>query len=258
MNRPADVQDCGLHRAHKRVGRLTRRWTVGLAGVAALAGCSSPGALHAPTSASLPGAEQLQLIPAGDLSVVTRRRPPGGGSEVLCVSPSPDWATAFTSGRSASGSGGVTGGPTASVGLNLSDAQTVAQMAGRTAGVVALRDGLYQACQAYANGQIGRAAYALILSQYGNVLSQIVGTTTGAGAAPQQTQAQALLVACLNAYDPTLPAPPRPDVVLTPEVCRGVVQAVSLKIGDLLTDRGPTPPPAAPAAPAAGAKPAAH
>jgi hypothetical protein len=60
-------------------------------------------------------------------------------------------------------------------------------MLGRTAGVVALRDGLYKACEAYANGVIGKDAYALVLSQYGNLLVALAGGTSGgsnAGGAP--------------------------------------------------------------------------
>jgi hypothetical protein len=56
-------------------------------------------------------------------------------------------------------------------------------MVGRTAGVVALRDGLYTACQAYANDVIGKDAYSLILSQYGNLLVALAGGGGGATAA---------------------------------------------------------------------------
>ena len=53
--------------------------------------------------------------------------------------------------------------------------------------MVALRDGLYSACQAYANQLIGKDAYSLILSQYGNLLVALAsgggGGAGGAGAA---------------------------------------------------------------------------
>ncbi len=80
-------------------------------------------------------------------------------------------------------------------------------MAGRTAGVVALRDGLYSACQAYANGIIGRRAYALILSQYGDLLVALAASGTSAAAPngstlPQQAL-QGLLTVCLTADDRT-------------------------------------------------------
>jgi hypothetical protein len=62
-------------------------------------------------------------------------------------------------------------------------------MLGRTAGVVAL--GLYSACQAYANQLIGKDAYALILSQYGNLLVALAagggGAAASAGSTPSTT-----------------------------------------------------------------------
>jgi hypothetical protein len=60
-------------------------------------------------------------------------------------------------------------------------------MLGRTAGVVALRDGLYYACQAYANQLIGKDAYALILSQYGNLLVALAAGGSGATSSTSST-----------------------------------------------------------------------
>jgi hypothetical protein len=64
-----------------------------------------------------------------------------------------------------------------------STTEAVTAQLGRTAGVVALRDGLYSACQAYANRIIGKDAYALILSQYGNLLVALAGSGGGNPAA---------------------------------------------------------------------------
>ena len=63
---------------------------------------------------------------------------------------------------------------------------------GRTAGVVALRDGLYAACQAYANGVLGQDAYSVILSQYGTLLVRLVSASSasdpgGPPAAPSRS-----------------------------------------------------------------------
>jgi hypothetical protein len=99
---------------------------------------------------------------------------------------------------------------------------------------VALRDGLYSACQAYANGIIGKAAYALIISQYGDLLTNLAGSGAGggssgpavgtpAGGTPaastpaastpsagnsqvqvlQQQMLQAMMVSCITNSDPT-------------------------------------------------------
>jgi Putative peptidoglycan binding domain len=63
---------------------------------------------------------------------------------------------------------------------------------GRTAGVVALRDGLCAACQAYANGALGQDAYSVILSQYGTLLVRLVSASStsdpgGPPAAPSRS-----------------------------------------------------------------------
>ena len=47
---------------------------------------------------------------------------------------------------------------------------------------MALRDGLYAACQAYANGVLGQDAYSLILSQYGNLLVRLVSVSSASDA----------------------------------------------------------------------------
>jgi hypothetical protein len=80
---------------------------------------------------------------------------------------------------------------------------------------LALRDGLYATCQAYANGALGQSAYALGLSQYGNLLVALT-SVNGVDASgkvipgpnpvintPDQSAAAALLVACISEYDPT-------------------------------------------------------
>jgi len=99
----------------------------------------------------------------------------------MCIAPSPDWATALATANSLAGSGGVTGGASASLNASNSSSETITALAGRTAGVVALRDGLFSACQAYANGIIGKDAYSLILSQYGNLLVALAGSSGGGG-----------------------------------------------------------------------------
>lgn len=196
------------------------------------------------------------LAPAGDYSaVIVRTRPDIAKSSddrtIICTAPSPDWATALAAARQLQASGGASGGPSASLSASSSLTETVTAMLGRTAGVVALRDGLYKACEAYANGVIGKDAYALVLSQYGNLLVALAGGGAGAGgsggpastgtpaggvqagvavnvssgAAPkgsgsasppaaspggtviasmQQQALQAMLVTCINEFDPTV------------------------------------------------------
>ncbi len=173
------------------------------------------------TSASIPsafpiaGVTSATLLPASDYDLITSRPSPAGvNPPVFCAQPSPDLATAFgetVQGGVTGGGGGVSGGVNGAV----ASTQSITALAGRTAGVVALRDGLYSACEAYANGMIGKDAYALILSQYGNLLVALAGDGTGgtagiaaiSGAQLQQEAVQAMLVACLTHYDTTAGAP---------------------------------------------------
>jgi hypothetical protein len=94
----------------------------------------------------------------------------------MCTEPAPDAAIAFGTslGASASianqGSGGFAAGTS----------EAALALAGRTASVLALRDGLYATCQAYTNGALGQSAYALGLSQYGNLLVALTAHDAGA------------------------------------------------------------------------------
>jgi hypothetical protein len=105
--------------------------------------------------------------------------------KVLCAEPSPDVANALSTTLSLAAKGG-SGGATGEGSLGYGTSEAILAMAGRTASVVALRDGLFRACEAYANGIIGRNAYGLILSQYGDVLVTLMlgeNAATAAGAA---------------------------------------------------------------------------
>lgn len=162
--------------------------------------------------------ESAFLAPGGDYRMITVRMP--NEQAVLCSEPSPDWATALGTMQAIAAGGGASGGPSASLNVSASTTEAVTAMLGRTAGVIALRDGLYSACQAYTNKIIGKDAYALILSQYGNLLVALAGggaggrgisssaTLSGPGnvqiAQMQQQAVQAILVACINQYDQTL------------------------------------------------------
>ena len=94
----------------------------------------------------------------------------------MCTEPAPDVAIAF--GTSLGASASISGQGSGGFGANTQEAAL--QLAGRTAGVLALRDGLYATCQAYANGALGQSAYALGLSQYGNLLVALTAHDPGA------------------------------------------------------------------------------
>lgn len=175
-----------------------------------LTACDTPNTRFSPIAFG----DVTGLAAGGNLRLVTERMRPLSDEDprsrlVMCSEPSPDYVVAFN--RTAdlklkvTGADSVTGDGSVRV-----DANEQAQLgAGRTAGVLALRDGLYAACQAYANGVIGQDAYSVILSQYGRLIVAVANGTPDhatAGQAytgPAASAFAAILVACLSENDPT-------------------------------------------------------
>lgn len=120
------------------------------------------------------GTDTNVLATTADVRLVTERTRAGSGGtiSVLCTEPSPDVAKAI----SAAGSFSANGGNTTTKGaLSVAggSAEAVAELAGRSTALLALRDGLYHACEAYANGALGPDAYALVLARYGQLLTTL-------------------------------------------------------------------------------------
>lgn len=123
-----------------------------------------------------------------DVRVITQRNRPfpnGYVSSISCTEPSPDVAKALSAATQLSGSIANKG----SVAAGGATAEAVAELAGRSTALLGLRDGLYRACEAYANGVIGADAYALVLSRYGQLMTTLflgqdvtgaAGTASGA------------------------------------------------------------------------------
>ncbi|GEP04684.1 hypothetical protein MOX02_27220 [Methylobacterium oxalidis] len=194
--------------------------------------CLSLGLLTACDSPSLKVTE-LQfgtsntLATTGNLRLVTERPRPGPDGivrPIVCTEPRPDYAVAF--GRSGNFTANVSVPEKATVGGSggFATTEVVTALEGRSAGVLALRDGLYAACQAYANGVIGHDAYAMILSQYGTLLVALVGKADGAIGPGSEKRAAlaAMIVTCISKYDETrLPAARNP--LLDDRFCRRVL-----------------------------------
>ena len=124
------------------------------------------------------------LATTGNLRLVTERTrtlPDGRPMSIVCTEPSPDYAIAFGQAASADLKASINNRGSGEGSANYAATEAATQLAGRTAGVLALRDGLYAACQSYANGVIGHDAYAMILSQYGDLLVSLVGGSAGSG-----------------------------------------------------------------------------
>ena len=127
---------------------------------------------------------------SADVRLVTQRMVRGpsadGRSEriVTCAEPSPDVAFALSKAIEADAHATIPQGASGGVHGEYRTSEAGLALAGRTAAIVALRDGLSRACEAYANGVLGPDGYALILSQYGDLLvTMILGDSAGNGAA---------------------------------------------------------------------------
>lgn len=149
------------------------------------------------------------LATTGGLRLVTERwraMPDGPPLPTVCTEPSPDYAIAF--GQSFDGTAKVTlPQGSGEAGVKAATTEDVTNLGGRNAGVLALRDGLYAACQAYVNGTIGHDAYAIILSQYGTLLVALTSSGTAGVAskedAGRRATLSALLVSCISEFDRT-------------------------------------------------------
>jgi hypothetical protein len=178
-----------------------------------------------------------------DLRTVSERQRPMRGDGFLptvCTEPSPDVAIAFGHSLSAQASVSEPNKFSGSGQLSASTTEQATALAGRTAGVLALRDGLFAACQAYTNGVLGQDAYAMVLSQYGNLLVALAGPSSGAGAeqaytpyTPQDVALATLLVGCISEYDPTrlgalgVNGRPIPNPMLSRAFCRSLLTKVA-------------------------------
>lgn len=175
---------------------------------AALVGCTS--ANEKVQQVEIGGTKSLVMT--GNFRLITERK--RLGYSIICSEPSPDYTVAFDKSAKATVKITSSTGTTTEVAPDAKTDESIEEGEGRAGAVLALRDGLYRACEAYANGFIGHDAYSVILSQYGNLLVALVGrpvigpdgkpvaTSTGA-INPRQATLSALVVACISGQDPT-------------------------------------------------------
>jgi hypothetical protein len=128
-----------------------------------------------------------------DVRTITQRTHPLLNNDVVCTEPSPDVAKALSTVLSANAQGG-NGAVTAGVGLSGGSAEAFADLAGRSTALLGLRDGLFRACEAYANGVIGQDAYALVLTRYGQLMTTLFLGQDITGAAGAEGKASATTV----------------------------------------------------------------
>lgn len=110
--------------------------------------------------------------------------PNAPSDRILCAEPSPDamsqMAAAFAVQAQVQTKGVEVGGA-----LQQSFTEAATRIGNRTATIQLLRDGMYRACEAYANGLIDDFGYSMILTSVDNVMVQLVALETlGQGAVP--------------------------------------------------------------------------
>jgi hypothetical protein len=174
--------------------------------------------------------ETKGVVSGANLRLVTERRRSAYPS-VVCSEPSPDYAVAFGSNRTLKITPPV-GSSHSPVEVGSVTSEFVLEGEGRAEAVLALRDGLYTACQSYANGIIGKDAYAIILSQHGNLLLGLVGKA-GAGAVPASgpnAAMSAMTVACISGHDGSRPGSTS-NSLLTHQFCSKVLRAALARSG---------------------------
>lgn len=84
--------------------------------------------------------------------------------QVICAEPSPDVAVAMAEAFSLGLSGKLGAQESVAGALSRGSTESLAQLGQRTATVQLLRDLLYRACEAYANGALSASSYAVMLS----------------------------------------------------------------------------------------------
>jgi hypothetical protein len=96
-------------------------------------------------------------------------------------------------------------------------------LAGRSTALLALRDALFRACEAYANGIIGSDAYALVLSRYGQLMTTLFlgeDMQSGAHAATATVQSPPATSSTGDGSTPPAPQPATPPAATPPAAAK--------------------------------------
>ena len=166
-----------------------------------VAGCGGGSTIHK----TQPFGPEQALVTSADVRLVNKTKPKNvlGGrvtpETIICAEPSPDVAKAVSESFNLGGSfgGGIPSGVSAeaAAAISLARAEGMAQLTQRLATIQLLRDGLYRACEAYANGAISDTTYAVMISRFddtmvtmllgelaaGNFSGRLAAIGTGAG-----------------------------------------------------------------------------
>jgi hypothetical protein len=160
----------------------------------ALSGCSTLAERF--FAVSNHGNEQATLSTDATRRIISDRNRPGedslrnGAGRVVCIEPSPDVAAAVSSsvrlamdlGGERKSSDGSTADYKAGGEYSRSIATSIMQLGERLATIQLLRDKMYRACEAFANGAIGGASYTLMLARLDKTMTTLLATQMAAGA----------------------------------------------------------------------------
>lgn len=176
----------------RALGRLPRRMRVaGLLLLALPAGC---GYLESKRLLDRYGLENNDVLLTGaEYRAVVSTRVARGDyrfghvipRNIRCAEPSPDIAKAISDALSTAVAAEVQkGGASGQIDVRLSreTSEAFAQLGERLATIQLLRDGLFRACEAYANGAIGAVNYGAILSAYDDLTVTLMAAEMTAGA----------------------------------------------------------------------------
>ena len=146
----------------------------------AIAGCETIDSRTKETKSLNAGDSMLLSADIRTISKVTR-----DSNIVTCAEPSPDVARALSQSGNFGGSLAVSGLPAGiepklALAAAQAQAESAAQLGERLATIQLLRDGLYRACEAYANGAISKTAYAVMLARFDDtMITMLLGEIAG-------------------------------------------------------------------------------
>ncbi len=109
-------------------------------------------------------------------------REAGAPNRIVCAEPSPDVAQALSEALKFSAAATVEGQGGGNLGLARSFSHSVAQLGERLAVIQLLRDKMYRACEAYANGAVQASGYTLLLARLDKTMVSLLSTEMIAGA----------------------------------------------------------------------------
>jgi hypothetical protein len=101
---------------------------------------------------------------------------------IICAEPSPDVAQTVSDVISAALEVQIKGQGSGATSFGRSTADAVVQLGERLATIQLLRDALYRACEAYANGAVSSTTYSMIVSRYDDTMVTLLMGELAAGA----------------------------------------------------------------------------